>query len=139
MSFAVSYYKECISCPHASFNKEFIYWCFHFICCLRNDTWSRRSFINVSEWFNGILNRCIWCIRSSRPEAFFKKGLLRSFAKFTGKHLCQSFFLNKIAGLRPETLLKERLWQRCFPVNFAKICKNAFFHRTTLMAASVWC
>ena len=29
-------------------------------------------------------------------------------------------FLNKIAGLRSVTLLKKRLWQRCFPVNFKK-------------------
>ena len=35
------------------------------------------------------------------PEILFKKGVLRNFAKFTGKHLCQSLFFNKIAGLRP--------------------------------------
>ena len=29
-----------------------------------------------------------------------KKGLLKNFAKFTGKHLCQSFIFNKVAGLR---------------------------------------
>ena len=27
--------------------------------------------------------------------------VLKNFAKFTGKHLCQSFFFNKVAGLRP--------------------------------------
>ena len=36
--------------------------------------------------------------RSSRQEVFCKKGLLRNFAKFTGKHLCQSHFFNKVAG-----------------------------------------
>ena len=41
--------------------------------------------------------------RSSRPEVFCKKGVLRNFAKFTGKHLCQRLFFNKAAGLRPET------------------------------------
>ena len=34
------------------------------------------------------------------PQVFCKKGILRNFAKFTGKHLCQSHFFNKIAGLR---------------------------------------
>ena len=34
--------------------------------------------------------------------------------KFAGKHLCQGLFFNKIADLRPATLLKMRLWQRCF-------------------------
>ena len=30
--------------------------------------------------------------RSSRPEVFYKKGVLKNFAKFTGKHLRQSLF-----------------------------------------------
>ena len=58
--------------------------------------------------------------RSSRPDVFCEKGVLRIFAKFTGKHLCQSLFLNKIAGLR--------LWHRCrcFPMNFAKFLRTPF-------------
>ena len=46
-------------------------------------------------------------LRSSRPEVFCKKGALRNFAKFTEKHLCRSLVFNKIAGLRPATLLKR--------------------------------
>ena len=30
--------------------------------------------------------------RSSRPEVFCKNGVLKNFAKLTGKHLCQSLF-----------------------------------------------
>ena len=37
--------------------------------------------------------------RSSRPEVFCKKIVLRNFAKFTGKHLCQSLFFNFEAGV----------------------------------------
>ena len=48
------------------------------------------------------------------------------FAKFTGKHLCQSFFFNKVADLRPETLLKKRLWHRCFTLNFVKFLRTPF-------------
>ena len=33
------------------------------------------------------------------PEVFCEKGVLRNFTKFTGKHLCQSLFFNKVAGL----------------------------------------
>ena len=36
--------------------------------------------------------------KSSGPGVFYKKGVLRSLAKFTGQHLCQSFFFNKVAG-----------------------------------------
>ena len=36
----------------------------------------------------------------------------------TGKHLCQNLFLNKVTARRPASLLKKRLWRRCFPLNF---------------------
>ena len=73
--------------------------------------------------------------RSSLSEVFCKKGVLRNFTKFTGKHMCQSLFFNKVAGLRPATLLKKRLWHKCFPVNFVKFLRTPFFHRTPLVAA----
>ena len=34
----------------------------------------------------------------SHQRCFVKKGVLRNFAKFTGKHLCQSLFFNNVAG-----------------------------------------
>ena len=37
--------------------------------------------------------------RNSRPDVFCKKGVLRNFAKFIEKHLCQSLYFNKVAGL----------------------------------------
>ena len=64
---------------------------------------------------------------SSHSEVFCKKGVLRNLTKFTGKHLCQSLFFNKVAGLRPATLLKKRLWHKCFPVNFVKFLRTPFF------------
>ena len=66
-------------------------------------------------------------VGSSCPDVFRKKGVLRNFAKFTGIHLCQRLFFNKVAGLRPETLLKKSLWHRCFPVNIAKFLKTPIF------------
>ena len=35
-----------------------------------------------------------------QPPEFCEKGVLKSFAKFTEKHLCQSLFFNKVADLR---------------------------------------
>ena len=35
-------------------------------------------------------------------------------------------FLIKLQGLKPATLLKKRLWHRCFPVNFAKFLRTPF-------------
>ena len=49
----------------------------------------------------------LWCeecsyetvmfFRRSHPEVFCKKVVLRTFTKFTGKHLHQSLFINKVA------------------------------------------
>ena len=41
----------------------------------------------------------------------------------------QSLFFNKFAGLRPTTLVKERLWHRFFPVNFVKFLKTPFLQQ----------
>ena len=80
--------------------------------------------ISVSEYFS-IEDR------SSHQRCSMKKGDLKNFAKFTGKQLCQRFFFNKVAGLRSATLLKKRLWHRCFPVNFAKFLRTAFLQNTS--------
>ena len=61
--------------------------------------------------------------RSSHQGCSIKKGVLRNFTKFTGKHLCQS--------LRPATLLKKKLWHRCFPVNFEKFLRTPFLQNTS--------
>ena len=63
------------------------------------------------------------------PEVFCKKSVLRNFAKFAGKHLRLSFFLIKLQG--PATLLKRRLWRRCFSVNFAKFLRTPFLQNTS--------
>ena len=73
--------------------------------------------------------RCNKC-RSSHQKCCVKKGVLRNFPKFTGKHLCRSLFLNNVACLGPATLLKKRLWYRCFPVNFAKFLRRPFLQNT---------
>ena len=43
--------------------------------------------------------------RSSHPNVYYKKCALKNFAKFSGKHQRLSFCFNKVAGLRPTTLL----------------------------------
>ena len=74
----------------------------------------------------------------SRPlEVFCKKSVLINFAEYTGKHLCQSLFFNKVAGLSPTTSLKKRLAQ-VFSFGFCKIPKNNFSYRTPLVAASAY-
>ena len=68
----------------------------------------------------------IFNIERQPTELFCEKGVLGNFTKFTGRHLCQSLFFNKVPGLRPAFLLKKRLWHRCFPVKFVKFLRTPF-------------
>ena len=74
--------------------------------------------------------------RSSLPEVFGKKGVLKIFAKFTVKQLCRSLFFNKFAGLRPATLWKKILRHRCFPVIFPKFLRTPFLKSSS--GDSLW-
>ena len=65
--------------------------------------------------------------RSSHHRCSVKKGVLRNFAKFTGKHQCQSLFFNKGCC----NFIKKRLWRRCFPGNFVKFLRTLFFQNSS--------
>ena len=66
---------------------------------------------------------------------FVKKGVLRNFAKFTGKHLCQSLFFNKVAGLKSCNYTKKDTLAQVFSGDFCEISKNVIFYRTLLVTA----
>ena len=69
-----------------------------------------------------------WLVfRSSHLRCSISKCVLKNFVNFTGKHLCQSLFLNNFIT----TLLKKRLWYRCFPVKFAKFLRAPFLYSTS--------
>ena len=81
----------------------------------------------------------LWNYWLKQPlELFCKKCVLRNFARFTGQHLCQSLFFNKVEGLRPASLFKKRLWHRCFPVNFAKFLRTPFLQNTSRQLLLNW-
>ena len=65
---------------------------------------------------------------------FCKKVVFRNLF-FTGKHLCQSLFFNKVAALRATFIKKETLAQ-VFSCEFCEISKNTFSYRTHPVAAS---
>ena len=74
----------------------------------------------------GIIKNKNFSIRSSHQRCSMKNGVLRNFTKFTEKHLCQSFFFNKVAGLSPVTLLGRNSGTGVF-CEFYEISKNTFF------------
>ena len=56
---------------------------------------------------------------------FVKKNVLRNFAKFTGKRLCQGLFLINLQTAACNFVIKDTL-TLLFPVNFAKFQRTPF-------------
>ena len=83
------------------------------------------------EVFNDAIHWLCFIFRSSHQTCSIIKGVLRNFAKFTGKHLCKSLFFNKVAGLH-ETLAQV------FSCEFYKISKNTFFTEHLRTTASLF-
>ena len=77
--------------------------------------------INERLVLKKMLNILLICSRSSHRSCSVRKGVVRNFAKFTGKHLCQSLFFNKISFIKKGTLT-----QVCF-CEFCEISKNTLF------------
>ena len=67
------------------------------------------------------VHQVLHCIRSSHRRCSGRKGLFRN--SVTRIRLCQSLGL--------ATLLKRRLWYRCFPGNFAKFLRTPFSQSTS--------
>ena len=119
--------------------------CIYFMHCNQKNVKIKHINTNLFKDLSG--NTLAWNIsliltpynshkESSRPEVFCKKGVLRNFTKFTGKHLCKSLFFNEVADLRPATLLKKALAQE-ISREFFEISKNTFFTEHLWETASV--
>ena len=63
--------------------------------------------------------------KSSHLQMFFKIGVLKNFANFTGKHLCWGFILID-------------LLYRCFPVKFVKFLRAPFFTEHLRRLLLIW-
>ena len=63
--------------------------------------------------------------RSSHQRCSIKKGVLREFAKFTGKGLCLSLFLIKLQ--EPCNFIKKETLAQVFSCEFCEISRNTFF------------
>ena len=86
------------------------------VCLWTKWLWIRILFFQISLIFteNEFQDKNL---KSMLAGVFWKIGFLKYFAKFTGKHLCQSFFFNKVANLS----LAE-----VFSGEFCEIPKNVF-------------
>ena len=66
--------------------------------------------------------------KSSRPEVFCRKSDLKNFAKFTGKHVCQSLFIIKLQSFGLDLI---------FSCEFCKSSENIFSYRIPWVVISV--
>ena len=67
--------------------------------------------VKVKKWILGGIGHHLNTVNPSTTDAVVQrcsvKNILKNVAKFTGKHLYQNLFLNKVAGLRPSAYYKR--------------------------------
>ena len=79
-----------------------------------------QAFYTLWKWMWSIYKHASSTTEAAPEMVFFKKGVVKNFAKFLH---------NKVPGLHV-TLLKRRLRHRCFSVNFSKFLRTLFFYKT---------
>ena len=98
---------------------------------------SGQSSISISHlWFSNV-SRGYWngLFRNSHQRCSIKV-FLSNFSKFTGKHLCQGLFFNKVAGLSLQLYLKRASGTGIFLWILRKFYKHLFHLWST--ASSYW-
>ena len=88
-----------------------------------------RFFVNL--WTYGLQiskNYFPWRMcRSSHPEVFLRKGVLKICCKFTGEHQCRSVILIKLLS----NFIEITLQHECSAVNLLHIFRTPFFKNTS--------
>ena len=89
----------------------------------QEDCFSVVEFISVTR--NGLKHRCFpgncVVVQKQPPKVFYKKVVLKHFAKFTGKPLCQSSLLNKKTSFN---FNKKETPPQVFYCEFFEVVKN---------------
>ena len=81
------------------------------------------------DWINlmFLCNQTGHNFRSSRPEVFLRKGVLKICSKFTGEHPCRSAISIKLQN----RFIEITLWHGWSPVNLWHIFKTPFPKNTS--------
>ena len=110
-----------------------VYQCFSF-------NWFR---VKKTDYYQSILSEyfplmCVIFVMLLSTEAVVQrcsvKKMFSKISRNSQENSVPESLFNKVAGLRPATLLKTGHWHGYFPVSFAKF--RTFFYRTPPMAAS---
>ena len=92
---------------------------------VRGDRKYTEILLHQEPYLLAIVSLLLLHFRTCHQRCSLKKCVLRNFAKFTGKHLSQNLFLNKVAG--PVSV---------FSCEFCEIFKNTFFTEHSCETAS---
>ena len=105
-----------------------------FLSCMRNiviisfpNHWNHNT-QQIENWLNVNTVEFLYSRQLSVSEAFVRscsvKKVFLEISPNSQENICArvSFWIN----LQTATLLKKRLWHRCFPVNFAKFLRTPF-------------
>ena len=112
------------------FNFESISFSFFFFFFLSSVTCKILAiFLQCRETVKASYN--IQIVRSSHRRCCIRKGVLKNFAKFKEKHLCQGVF--QVAGLG---LIKKDKMAQVFSCEFCEMFKGTFSYRAPVVAAS---
>ena len=71
-------------------------------------------------------------LQKQPPGGLLRKGVLRNFAKFTGRHLYQSLFFNKVAGLPKLLFSMEITHEHNTFGNYIFFCKQPVYKQLAL-------
>ena len=92
-------------------------------------SWSRRHFPNLANSHKIVFSLdCFTYIEAVTQTCSVKTVVLRNFAKFSRKHLCQSLYFSKVAGQSGTGVSCE----------FCEISRNMFSYKTPPLVASVY-
>ena len=83
-----------------------------------------RTFLNLQKYLWKTLHE-----QKQPPEMFYKKDVFKNFINLTGKHQCQSLFLNNFITI----LLKKRLW-----TFFTTPWNDCFWHQVNFHSSYYW-
>ena len=91
----------------------------------KTEIFIRKTFTENLNNFDEITQQ-LWLCRSSSPEVFLRKGVLKVCGKFTGEHPCRSAISIKLQSNFIEITLRHG----CSPVNLLHIFRTPFVKST---------
>ena len=97
--------------------------------------WSTMSKGGFKKWLLERINqfsRSFGRTKAATGGVLSEKAFVRNFTKLTGKHQCQSLFLNKVAG----SFIKRETLAQVLSCGFCEISKNTFFTKHLCATAS---